>query len=267
MLAKRSFLYNKRAVSGPNNFNMNCNASAQTAIVNSRIYADVLLTDGCSSARYYLQQGVADARYTTWFGTFSAPNYNTVLTNVQNTANAIQTLSMGFDCADLMCSPSTYAFVYPNDPTHTMYLCPIYFSSPTTGTDTQAGTLIHEATHWSDVVGTDDTAYGQANCQALAISNATQAINNADTYLYFAENDPVLGTSTCAPTAAPTTAAPTTTAAPPTTAAPAVATTDSSLYIIIVIVSIVSAVLLMILIAMCSSMSSSSERRGRYKRV
>ena len=258
-VGRKSFLQGKRVVSGSNNFNVNCNASAQLAITNSRIYADVLMTQGCSSARYYLQQGVADARYTTWFGAFSSPNYNTVLNNVQNTANAIQVLSMGFDCADPMCSPSVYAFVYPNDPTHTMYLCGLYFSSPTTGTDSQGGTLIHETTHWSDVVGTNDFAYGQANCQALAISNVTQAINNADSYLYFAENNPVLGTSTCAP---PTSAPPT--SAPPTSAPIIVSSEDNTLWIFVGVFSgVFGIIVLLIIIPVIYSRMHPSPARGK----
>jgi Lysine-specific metallo-endopeptidase len=42
------------------------------------------------------------------------------------------------------------------------------------------------------VAGTNDTAYGQVACRQLAINNPSDAIANADSYAYFAANDPRL---------------------------------------------------------------------------
>ncbi len=39
--------------------------------------------------------------------------------------------------------------------------------------------------------GTQDYAYGQANAKALAQSDAEEAVFNADSHEYFAENDPL----------------------------------------------------------------------------
>ena len=41
--------------------------------------------------------------------------------------------------------------------------------------------------HFDVVANTDDIAYGQAACRNLT---AAQAINNADTHEYYAENTP-----------------------------------------------------------------------------
>ncbi len=40
------------------------------------------------------------------------------------------------------------------------------------------------------VAGTSDYAYGHGNCAALATSNPANAVKNADSHEYFAENTP-----------------------------------------------------------------------------
>ena len=61
-----------------------------------------------------------------------------------------------------------------------------------TGTDSKAGTLIHEMSHFTVVAGTDDHAYGQTAARNLAKSNPKLAVDNADSHEYFAENTPNL---------------------------------------------------------------------------
>lgn len=53
-----------------------------------------------------------------------------------------------------------FAAVYPDDSSHIIYLGSEFWRAPLTGINSQAGTLIHEASHWEDVLGTDDHAYG-----------------------------------------------------------------------------------------------------------
>jgi peptidyl-Lys metalloendopeptidase len=84
------------------------------------------------------------------------------------------------------CTDSSYAFVYANQP-YKVHLCGAFWSAPATGTDSKAGTLVHETSHFSVVAGTQDYAYGQTACRSLATSNPTRAVNNADSHEYFAE--------------------------------------------------------------------------------
>ena len=67
-----------------------------------------------------------------------------------------------------------------------------FWMAPMTGTDSKAGTLVHEMSHFNVVAGTDDHKYGQAACRTLATTNPDQAIDNADSHEYFAENNPAL---------------------------------------------------------------------------
>ena len=92
-----------------------------------------------------------------------------------------------------------------------VYFCGAYWNAPNTGTDsrvsilytqiivalshiieTQAGTIIHESSHFTANGGTNDYAYGQSAAKSLAISNPANAVMNADSHEYFAENNPVL---------------------------------------------------------------------------
>ena len=71
-----------------------------------------------------------------------------------------------------------------------IYLCGAFWAAPNTGTDSRAGTLIHESSHFTLNGGTADNAYGQTACRALAKSSPSKAIMNADSHEYFAENNP-----------------------------------------------------------------------------
>ena len=66
-----------------------------------------------------------------------------------------------------------YAEVDPDVPYY-ITLGNAFFSASASGVDSRAGTLIHEATHWKIVRGTDDHAYGgfQNLSMALARNNA-----------------------------------------------------------------------------------------------
>lgn len=80
-----------------------------------------------------------------------------------------------------------FAHVYGSDPNHNVYLNPLFWSATLEGTDNQAGVLLHETSHFKDVGGTRDFAYGQANALNLASNHPDQALNNADSYEYFME--------------------------------------------------------------------------------
>ncbi len=170
------------AVSGSSSFTAKCTASQQSSILTARNDAAIY----SSNALTYLQSGTAGARYTTWFGVYNASRYSTVTSHFSAIKNAMETSSMTFDCG---CKKRYYAYVYPNQP-YTIYLCSVYWQAPQTGTDSKAGTLVHETSHFTVVAGTDDWVYGQSGAQSLAISDPVKAIDNADSHEYFAENTP-----------------------------------------------------------------------------
>ncbi|KAG5654427.1 hypothetical protein H0H81_002616 [Sphagnurus paluster] len=155
-----------------------------------------LLTTAASSAQSYAASALsylrantaATTRFTTWFGTYTDARHTTVQNHfTQISSNTFSSYKYDCTCTD----SGTYAYVYPAS-FGTVYLCGAFWNAPTTGTDSKAGTLIHESSHFTANGGTQDYTYGQSSCKSLAISNPNNAVNNADSHEYFAENNPAL---------------------------------------------------------------------------
>jgi len=123
------------------------------------------------------------ANYREWFGAFNNARWTSVgqiITNIRE--NDV----VDYACDDMA---NVYAYVYPADPTHTIYLCSVFWGiSRIGGWDTQTGTLLHELSHFSNIGATGDYAYGTTACRNLAINNPANAVRNADSHEYFAES-------------------------------------------------------------------------------
>jgi peptidyl-Lys metalloendopeptidase len=150
-----------------------------SAFASSKSYA-------ANSKAYF--PGSHGARYNTWFGTETTARYNTVGNHFTAIDSAYQTQGFTFNCG---CKKRYYAYVYPNDHNR-IYRCSVFWQAPPTGTDSRAGTIIHETSHFTVVAGTDDWAYGKTAAANLAISDPNKAVDNADSHEYFAENTPAL---------------------------------------------------------------------------
>jgi peptidyl-Lys metalloendopeptidase len=168
-------------VPGGNSFNA-CTVEQQSLLVSARNQAKTY----ASNAENYLLANTQGPRYTTWFGAYTSSRYNTVKSNFTDISNAMDNAGIAFDCK---CKQNYYAYVYPNQP-YKIYLCKVFWTAPLAGTDSKAGTLIHEMSHFDVVAGTDDVVYGQAGAMNLASTDPNLAITNADNHEYFAENTP-----------------------------------------------------------------------------
>jgi peptidyl-Lys metalloendopeptidase len=173
-----------QAVSGSTSFTK-CTTTQQTDLIAARNNAS---TYAAGALSYLNSHASGTQRYTTWFGTFTTSRYNIVKNNFGAISNAMDTAPVNFNCG---CKKRYYAYVYPNQP-YNIYLCRVFWTAPMTGTDSKAGTLIHEMSHFTVVAGTEDWAYGQTNAKALASSDPDRAVDNADNHEYFAENTPPL---------------------------------------------------------------------------
>lgn len=172
---------------GSVSFTGNCSATRKTTLQGSVTAAKTYATNAVT----YLNNtpSTARKRYVKWFGTPGAANWGVVKANFKATQTALTTKPLVLDCS---CKDAgVFAYVYPTQP-YKVYLCSAFWSAPMTGTDSKAGTLIHELTHFTAVAGTNDYAYGQSAAASLATSNPAKAIKNADSHEYFAENNPVL---------------------------------------------------------------------------
>jgi peptidyl-Lys metalloendopeptidase len=158
-------------------------SQTSTALTSAESYA--------ANALNYLNAGTRGARYTTWFGTYDSSRYSTARSHYSAISNAVSTQALAFDCSTCpgTANASAYAYVYANAP-YRVYLCNAFWAAPNTGTDSRAGTIIHEVSHFTVVAGTSDYVYGQSGARSLAISNPARAVRNADSHEYFAENTP-----------------------------------------------------------------------------
>ena len=140
------------------------------------------------NAKGYLNAGTVGARYTTWFGAYTSSRYGTAQQHFVS-IDAAMDQSGGQVTINCGCNQSYYAYVYPTRP-YEIFVCRAFWTAPLTGTDSKAGTLIHEMSHFDAVAGTDDVVYGQTGAKNLAATDPSGALNNADNHEYFAENTP-----------------------------------------------------------------------------
>ncbi|KDQ21773.1 hypothetical protein BOTBODRAFT_168984 [Botryobasidium botryosum FD-172 SS1] len=156
-------------------------AELRSAISTAQSYASAAL-------RYLLNHAFSTPRFTTWFGRYTSDDHAIVTRNFIG-INGSRFDDFTYDCS---CTDAhTFAYVYPNN-YGKIYLCGAYWGAPPTGTDSKSGTLIHECSHFTRIAGTKDIAYGQSGCRRLAERNPREAIMNADSHEYFAENNPFL---------------------------------------------------------------------------
>jgi peptidyl-Lys metalloendopeptidase len=171
------------AAGGALSFNK-CTASQQADITNAVSSALAMATDGDA----YMAKGTMGTRYVKWFGAVDSGRVATVKSHFAAIKDAFATKPITVDCG---CKKTYYAYVYPTQP-YIIHVCKAFWTAPMTGTDSKGGTLVHEMSHFNVVAGTDDWVYGQSGAASLAISNPSQAIDNADSHEYFGENTPAL---------------------------------------------------------------------------
>ncbi|WP_257459179.1 M35 family metallo-endopeptidase [Archangium lipolyticum] len=171
---------------GTLSFSGRCSTTQQSTIIEAINAASAMANDSNAYLTGTTPSGTP--RYSTWFGAFSTSGWSTAQSHFAKIKDGFDTKPITIDCG---CKKNYYAYVYPNQP-YTIYVCSAFWSAPMTGTDSKGGTLIHEMSHFTVVAGTDDHVYGQAGAKNLALTNPTNALDNADNHEYFAENTPFL---------------------------------------------------------------------------
>ena len=162
-----------------------CTAAQQNILGNAMLSARTY----SEQAKGYLNANTNGPRYSTWFGAY----VNTRYTTAQQHFAAIDTAmdqTGGQITVNCGCNENYYAYVFKNQP-YQIWVCNAFWAAPLIGTDSKAGTLIHEMSHFTVVTDTDDHAYGQNAASNLANTNPTLALDNADNHEYFSENTPV----------------------------------------------------------------------------
>jgi peptidyl-Lys metalloendopeptidase len=167
----------------------NC-AGNQQDTLNEALAEAVKIAEKSRSAVSSIQEALRPTatRYKTWFGAYEKQRYEKVINNYDKIWDALANKNVTFNCD---CKEDAFAYVYPSKP-YEIYLCDAFWTAPLNGTDSKAGTIVHECSHFYVVASTDDWVYGQAKCKNLAISEPDKSIDNADCHEYFAENTPPL---------------------------------------------------------------------------
>lgn len=178
-----------------------CSVQERADIVEAATIAETLTNTAINDLRgLSVSERTSSARYNEWFGAYSEARFNKVVSNFNAIDQALEDETLQFNCD---CTESgIFAFVYPAFP-YSITLCPSFRSARPDGQDSRAGTIIHELSHFTVVANTDDHVYGQSGAQALALSNPDTAVDNADSYEYFAENSPELMISQAGEATAP----------------------------------------------------------------
>lgn len=139
--------------------------------------------EGYKLAQAALAALTNDNAYAEWFGTYSQARFQAVQSHYSKIISDMEQKQFTYDLTLTGCKSGVYAYTYKNSTT--IWTCDQFWASPLTGTDSKAGTIVHEHSHAS--AGTDDLAYGQGGCRQLAINAPDKAIRNADSHEYYAK--------------------------------------------------------------------------------
>jgi peptidyl-Lys metalloendopeptidase len=129
------------------------------------------------------------SRYTTWFGAYDFARYQKVYDVLYKTTWVLNNATITYDCYCEANMSQAYAYVTATQP-YRIHLCGAYWAAPVTGSNSKAGTIFHELTHFTVIGDTRDYVYGQYYSRNLARNNPQLAVWNADNYGYFFENTP-----------------------------------------------------------------------------
>jgi peptidyl-Lys metalloendopeptidase len=163
-------------------------------------YADAAVLGAQVAARAAGAAVGDNADYLRWFGRYSAANAEAVRASLKAVDRALGRVDLTLVCPETGedgCAFDVYANVFPDRP-FVVNLCAAFFGQPTLAgvvptssafeTGTREGTIIHEVSHFIIVAGTDDHCYGRSDCEDMAKESPALAIENADTFQYFAED-------------------------------------------------------------------------------
>jgi len=139
-------------------------------------------TEGYALAVKALNNLSNDAQYKEWFGAHTNGRFQTVKDNYTKIKDGMESETFTYDLTGSGCKSGWFAYTYKG--TTTIWMCGAFWNAPATGTDSKAGTVVHEHSHAS--ASTDDLTYGQPNCRKLATDDPDKAVRNADNHEYYA---------------------------------------------------------------------------------
>ena len=127
------------------------------------------------------------AHFARWFGTTSEAARETIYKRVRvltriNREYAVANFRFARDVEQ-----GVFAFVHPNDPGK-IFVAAQFVYAPFVGTNSRAGTVCQEMSHFAVAGGTRDFAYQPPACKRLARSAPNMALYNADNFEFWIEH-------------------------------------------------------------------------------
>jgi len=164
-------------------FDRNCNADLQNRFWTLFNYA----ASFTNYAYTYLTKANCDSHYVTYFGQYqSSARWSLATRNFLNIKTNLDRQLFSITC-EQNCNQYVVAFVYPNDRTHLIHLCPWLYQQDL---NFQGATFVHELSHYDDIAATRDHVYGDAQAIQLARNFPDKALNNAENHGFFARARP-----------------------------------------------------------------------------
>lgn len=125
-----------------------------------------------------------DNRYKRWFGQYIDDRAEHVKNVLEKVKSRMERLEFSYHINGSICVRSDYA--YTTDGARVIWLCTAFWEAKDEGSESRAGTLVHEHSHASG--HTDDFEYSKEDCIGLAKNKPKTAVRNADSYEYYAES-------------------------------------------------------------------------------
>jgi RHS repeat-associated protein len=165
-------------------------AEGNAALVDATANAVIMLAKASRSLQRWDASDQAASR--TWFGDATEETRQMMIQRVNREIVAISHMKLSNFHADPPDMHSRYAAIDRYDRTFQIQIGNLFKGAPVVGTDSRAGTLVHELSH-SEIIGatTDHgKTYGEENAKNLANTDPEAAKSNADNFEYFVEHSP-----------------------------------------------------------------------------
>ena len=165
----------------------NCSTDQESAITEAVKHAEDLAFDAFFDVfgHWGDDKYPCHKKFRKWFGKYKTARGNEVEDNLDYIHDILWLKKLRFNCD---CDTNDYAYVLPSGQNRIWICKSFWFPAQLLGTNSRAGTLIHELAHeigmWSH------PATGTAECEQLAVNKPQRAVRNPDSYEYFAENTP-----------------------------------------------------------------------------
>lgn len=171
----------------------NCSDEQKVELSDALSHAQAI----AASAHEYLEavgedQRSFDEAYMTWFGSYNAWRYSKVSTSFSKIHTALAGQSVAFECG---CGPDAAGreLVPGTSDSNKIGVCDDFWSAPLSGFNSRGGALVGAVSQLGGTAGAEDLASNSMLSMKLATEDPVKAIQNAESYRFFAEQEKEAG--------------------------------------------------------------------------